>query len=537
MANPEHLARLRMGIGPWNAWRSQHPDLDADLSGADLAKTDLTEFNLARANLAGADLSGTILRWCALKRVNLNSARLSEADLSSAELKWAILTGADLSSAVMNSADLSDARLDSAKLTRALLWEANLRKANLAGADLTGAYLHNASLGDCNLTKATIVETNLAAAGMVDSDLSGADLSRSDLTGAKLGGADLIAACLAGTNLSKTQLSDADLTDAILRGADLRESDLTIAKLCRADLTGVDFRSATLQRANLNGANLTGARLWETQRAGWSITGVVCDCAFWDEQGKVPTQYAPGEFERLYSEQTSIELFYEGGVSTFELNTLPALLHHLASLNPQSNIRLKSIDETGGGARISISVGDADSQAVEKIKAHAMHVFQAQLALREKESERLQIEKSYLESLFLGRLIPAMLSAGAPQNIFNAPVTGVVVASGDSKVDFRQKVNDNSALLALLEQIMERRADLSLSSPQEAQLESEIQSAKQELQKQAPDKSTLAKSIQFVQRLATEALVRGAGALGEHMVSADWQSWIHQLGQLVPYLG
>ncbi|HEX8712311.1 MAG TPA: hypothetical protein VF730_10595, partial [Terracidiphilus sp.] len=193
--------------------------------------------------------------------------------------------------------------------------------------------------------------------------------------------------------------------------------------------------------------------------------------------------------------------------------------------------------ETGGGARIILSVGDVDTQTAEKITADALQVYRAQLALRDKEAERLQIEKNYLESLFLGKLIPAMLSAGGPQNVFNAAVTGVVIASGESKVDFHQTVNDNSAILALLERMMERRADLKLSAPEEAEFETEIRSAREELQKKCPNKSVLTKSVEFVEKLATEALVRGAGTLGEHMVSADWQSWVHQLGQFLPHIG
>ena len=62
MANPEDLARLRMGIAAWNAWRNLHADLDADLSEADLSRMDLREADLARTNLEGANLSGANLR-------------------------------------------------------------------------------------------------------------------------------------------------------------------------------------------------------------------------------------------------------------------------------------------------------------------------------------------------------------------------------------------------------------------------------------------------------------------------------------------
>ena len=407
------------------------------------------------------------------------------------------------------------------------LSEAQLAEKELSGANLSRTNLENADLGTAQLMGAKLVAARLSGARLSRANLfraavSGADLSRSDCKGSDFIWANLSNAVFSDSNLSYTSLYQADL-----RGADLR----------RSDLSGADLRSANLQGAVLDGAVLDYARLWETQRAGWSVKEIICKCAFWDEDAKTPIGYAPGEFERLYSEQTCIELFYQGGVSTFELNTLPALLQHLASIHSGSNIRLKSIEETGGGARISISVGDADTETAEKIKADAMRVYQAQLVLREKEAERLQIEKSYLESLFLGRLIPAMLSAGAPQNVFNAPVTGLVLASGDAKVNFQQTVNDNSALIALLERMIDRRADLNLPPLEAAQIETELKSAKSELQKPDPDASALKKSTQFIQKLATEALARAAGKLGEAAISADWSTWLHELSRFVSHLG
>ncbi|MGB6745923.1 MAG: pentapeptide repeat-containing protein [Terracidiphilus sp.] len=384
-------------------------------------------------------------------------------------------------------------------------------------------------------------DADLSNASLCGADLSGTSLSHSNLNGTDLTVADLRHAKLNETNLRKARLDEARLWRAKLNGADLSAARMQAADLYAADLTatnldGIDLRSAKLQEATLDRASATGVKLWETQRAGWSIKGIVCECAFWDEDAKVPTTYAPGEFEQLYSDQTCIELFYHGGVSTFELNTLPALLYHLASLHPDSNIRLKSIEETGGGAKISISVGDASTESAEKIKADALQVYHAQLALRDKETERLQIEKDYLERLFLGKLVPAMLSAGTPHNVFNAPVTGVVISSGESKVEFHQTINDNSALLALLEKMMDRRADLNLPASDAREFEAELHSTTTELQKQNPDKSVLSKSMGFIRKLATEAATRAAGKLGEQAVSADWQSWLHQLGHFVSHL-
>jgi uncharacterized protein YjbI with pentapeptide repeats len=491
MANPEHLAKLREDESAWNAWRKQHPDLEIDLSSANLDEMDLSRRDLRRVDFSLSRLIGASLAFSDLSDANLFQARLISANLTLANLR-------------------------NAQMSSAMLRSSNLAGADLRGADLNRADLSNAKLAGAKLSLAKLIKTDLSGA-----DLRHATMTRANLSAAKLNGADL----------GGVQCSEANLTEANLQGADLKAADLW-----GANLTKVDFRSSNLQRANLNGATTTGVKLWEAQRAGWSILGILCERAFWDKDAIVPTAYTPGEFERLYSDQTCIELFYAGGVSTFELNTLPALLQHLASLHPDTNIRLKSIEETGGGAKISISVGDADTDSAEKVRADAMQVYQAQLVLRDKETERLQIERDYLERLFLGKLVPAMLSAGTPRNVFNAPVNGVVIASGDSRVDFRQTVNDNSALLALLERMADHRADLNLPTLEARAFESQLQSTTAELQKPNPDKSVLLKGVGFLEKLANEAFTRAAGKLGEAAITADWQSWLHQLGQFVLHL-
>ncbi len=557
MANPEHLEKLKSGTTAWNAWRSESPHIRIDLRDANLAKMSLggmhlSDADLRNANLEEADLTeallyralleNAILRRTNLSKANLTHANLYEANLSEATLAGTILRDANLEKsyvrrAILPNAFLAYSRLTDADLSNAVLQDADLSRAQLTGANLTGAVLAWGKLTGANLAKCNLTGANLKAARIDRANLQEAVLSQAQLSDSNFSFGNLARADITEADLTRATIREADLTEVNLRNANLQGADLTGSDLSKSILIQADFRSANLQQVTLHDVTAADVKLWETQRAGWSIRGILCECAYWDEEGRVPTYYAPGEFERLYSDQTCIELFYQGGVSTFELNTLPALLQHLASIHADSNIRLKSIEETGGGARISISVGDADTETAEKIKADAMRVYQAQLVLREKETERLQIEKSYLESLFLGRLIPAMLSAGTPQNVFNAPVTGLVLASGDARVDFHQTVNDNSALIALLERMIDHRADLNLSAPEETRLEAEVRSAKSELQKPNPDKSVLAKSVQLIQKLATEALMRTADKLGEQVISGDWSTWLHELGRFVAHLG
>src|SRR5437879_3690469 len=102
MADQKRLKRLRQGVvEDWNVWRTQHPDIQPDLSEADLSNAHLTEANLSnvylsRANLSEADLS----------QADLNGAHLSRANLSRASLSNANLRGADLSQAHLSQADL-----------------------------------------------------------------------------------------------------------------------------------------------------------------------------------------------------------------------------------------------------------------------------------------------------------------------------------------------------------------------------------------------------------------------------------------------
>lgn len=505
MANRRQLAKLQEGVGAWNEWIKQHSDTRIDLKKAKLQNTNLCHANLRDADFTNADLSGVDFRNADVSGVSFFDARLDNANLSRIDL-----SGSLLGSAQMYSVNLSEANLSYADLTHSIL-----RWANLSGAKMIEAELEYADLVDTKMCGADLRGAQLGRAKLVCADLTGADLSEADIS----------LADLAGAKLGRAKFCEADLDGAKLYSADLSG----------ADLTGADFRSSSLQGAKLNGAQATDIKLWETQRAGWSIKGIICERAYWDKAAECPTIYAPGEFEKLHSDQTCIELFYQSGVSTFELNTLPALLHHLATLHPNANVRLKSIEETGGGARISISVGDSDPETVKNVKADAMKVYQAQLALREKETERLRIEKIYLENFLIGKLIPTMLHAGAPQNVFNAPVTGVMISGGESSGDFHQTVNDNSAILALLEKIVDNRADLQLPAEDETKLQAEILSVTNEINKQSPNQSLLIKSIRFIQQMTKEALIRAAGKLGEEAVSADWQSWLHQLSQHVAH--
>src|SRR6266487_4291677 len=127
MANQEQLDRLQQGVEKWNTWRTQHEEIEVDLSGADLSRADLSRAHLRETNLRNA---------------NLIIASLNNVDLIRANLVSAFLSGADLVNALLSGADLSGAILDGA-----ILDGADLRGAILNGADLRGAILNGATIG------------------------------------------------------------------------------------------------------------------------------------------------------------------------------------------------------------------------------------------------------------------------------------------------------------------------------------------------------------------------------------------------------
>jgi hypothetical protein len=203
----------------------------------------------------------------------------------------------DLSFANLMEANLSRVDLSKANLQRTCLSGANLREANLILADFSGADLQEAVL-----TLADLISTNF----------SEADLSYAVFTGANLYGANFYGASLIETNLMGQDLSEENLKNVNFQNAYLG--------------------TARLIDANLDGANLTGACLWETQRAGWSIKDIICEYVYWDSEAIVKIEYAPGEFERLFADQTKICLFYKDGISPLEIASLPALIQHLEDI-------------------------------------------------------------------------------------------------------------------------------------------------------------------------------------------------------------
>jgi uncharacterized protein YjbI with pentapeptide repeats len=330
--------------------------------------------------------------------VDLYGATLREANLSRANLRKAILSHADLSQSNFSEADLS---------------RADLSTANLSTANLRAAFLFGANLSQANLRRADLRAADLSAA-----NLGGAYLPRADLGWANLG-----LALLRGANLS---------------GANLFKANLTRASLFEANLSNASLIQANLIDARLDGATLTRVCLWETQRGGWSIRGVICRGVFWDREAKELTEYKEGEFEQFFAEKPRIELRYTGGISPIDLIALPVIVERLQAEHLDSVLQIRSVQNDAGGASVVITVEDLKDRGTEafavefeKIRAE---LVTTQHRLQNEEKVRIAFEAQC--KVLVDHVIPTLAATPKQQvNIgqLTAPtIEGIIMSKGDT---------------------------------------------------------------------------------------------------------
>jgi hypothetical protein len=230
---------------------------------------------------------------------------------------------------------------------------------------------------------------------------------------ANLGAADLLGAFL----------SDADLIHANLRGADLS----------RADLRDADLHEATLIDSRLDGADLTGAKLWETQRGGWSIKGVICQRAFWDRDGEEATEYRDGDFERIFAEKPRIELRYPDGMSLVDLAMLPLIIERLQADHPDCALHIRSVQDEGSAATVTITVEDLAGRNPEAF-AQDVKILRGDLATlqqRLQQEERLRLEFETKYSAVVQDILPKLLERALPKTeVHVGQITGPTIIEG-----------------------------------------------------------------------------------------------------------
>jgi uncharacterized protein YjbI with pentapeptide repeats len=221
MANPEHLAKLKEGVGAWNEWRAGHPEISPNLVRAKLRRASLDGANFRGASLVGAELIRAELHRANLIGANLVGTNLVYANLNQAKLGRANLRNADLRDAILSDAKLVGANLAAAHLDRADLVDANLAGANLNGADLNGADLRNVNLRGTNLHGASLDNSDMSGAVVGFTSFGNSDLSSiKGLTTVKHVGPSTVA-------IDTIYRSKGRISEAFLRGCGVPDDFIT----------------------------------------------------------------------------------------------------------------------------------------------------------------------------------------------------------------------------------------------------------------------------------------------------------------------
>ena len=84
-------------------------------------------------------------------------------------------------------------------------------------------------------------------------------------------------------------------------------------------------------------------------------------------EGKEPTEYGEGEFERLFAEKPRIVLRYAGGISPIDLIALPIIVERLQAEHLDSVLQISSVQNDGGGALVVITVEDLKNRGTEAV--------------------------------------------------------------------------------------------------------------------------------------------------------------------------
>lgn len=366
MKNEEALALLKKGANFWNEWKSntkQRPILDGIvIDGLEIGAVDFSNCSLQKATIRNSDLQ---------------SAKFLSADLSGASLQ-----NCNLSNTRFIAASLEKAQLSHCNLSGASLLTANVRGASLEHLDFRGLELRSLDLRETSLANSNLEGQHLASLDLSGVNLKGAQLQNSDLRYTQLNNAVLLRANITGAQLEGANFRGAKLNDIDFNGHDLGNIDFS-----KAEMRNCDLRNTNLNGAKLNNCDITGSKLANMQANDWSISGIKCDFAYWNESTSEKTYYNAHEFERIYARNLSFSLQYPYRLMANELSTLPIFIEHLEAKFWGIVIRLKSIEDIAGGALLTFAIEEPGHFEPEKLKTElleeATRIQMAQVAMRQ----------------------------------------------------------------------------------------------------------------------------------------------------------
>jgi uncharacterized protein YjbI with pentapeptide repeats len=408
----------------------------------------------------------------------------------------------------------------------------DLREVDLSGHELAEADLHDADLSHATLSRVCLAGADLDGANLQNAHLDQADVRYANFHGVRLDNADLTdifaeEAIFTDANLQEVKASDAYFLKAKFSGAQLVnvrftaaglvEADLRGANLQGADLMSADLRSANLQAASLDDSTLHLAKLWGTFREGWSIRRVACDSACWSEDAVEVTKYAPGEFERCHSDHLTIEFLYKGGITHFELNTLPLLLDRLAVQHRTSSFRLRSIEEAPGSTKVVVVIENANSTDLKRLRQAAADLHSAQMKARE--NKELAMWYQGQVELLMHRVFPMVLELATMKEIknFNAPIGTYLEGGANHHVTTNQTVNDLEQLKGLIADVLSRKAEIPVAGNEADALNEILLQLSRKLEEPKPEWAAVREGLGMTRAILEHAagIVIGHGALPE----------------------
>ncbi len=350
----------------WPKWKELNQKADIIFENEIFEDLDLTNYDLSNIQFIDCRFS-----LCNFTRANLISSNLSNSRFEQCNFSFTKFIAAILDKTEFNQCELNGANFLTAQFKKTVIVDTDLTQIDLQTIDLKGI-----TLDGCDLRQQNLAAKDLSHASLIKSDLRGANLSN-----AIFNHANLSSSLLAAAIVTSAQFRHANLTHI-----NLSALDFTDVNFDSANLNGCDFSGCNLSNVNLSKANMTDTTLFNVNTIGWDLSDVFCDYAYWDQGATNKTNYAEGEFERLYAESLTIDLKYDFRLTANEIATLPILIEHLQACHWGVSLRLKSVKDIAGGALVELVVDEVGHYAVNELesslKEEASRIQNAQLAMR-----------------------------------------------------------------------------------------------------------------------------------------------------------